>query len=95
MAADDGDKSRSGDARDGELAGLTVEEGRGVLAFLDPKRERVEDGGCCDCSGCSEDGLVAMGEPCGDGDLDFRRAKELDRKREGRLEGTGACMKWR
>ena len=62
MVADNGGTSRSGDTRDGEPAGLAAEEGRGVLAFLDPKSERVEDGGCCDCSGSSEVGLTEMGD---------------------------------
>ncbi len=47
--------SSSGDVRGGDSEGLAAEETRGVLAFLLPKREREEDGGC---SGLSEVGLA-------------------------------------
>ena len=77
--------SRSGDVRGGEPAGLAAEEARGVLAFLVPKREREEDAGCS-----SEVGLLEAGERWGEGDL--RLAKEVERKREGRRDGMGACM---
>ena len=90
-----GGSSCSGDVREGELAGLTEEDGSGELAFLVPKKERVEDWGCgCsgNGSGSSEEGLVATGDLWGDGDLDLRLEKEVERKREGRLGGTGACM---
>lgn len=98
MAADggaDGGSSRSGEAREGDSAGVAAEEDMGVLAFLLPKKEREEDWGVS--GGMSAVGLVAVGEPWGEGDL--RLPKEVERKREldERLDTTGACMsrrKW-
>ena len=40
--------------------------------------------------GSSVVGLVAIGEALGDSDL--FPAKEVERNREGRLEGVGACV---
>ena len=64
VAGVDGGNSRSGDARDdGVPIGLGPLEEKGVLAFLlAPKMEREEDD-WGNSGGCSEVGLVAVGEP--------------------------------
>lgn len=89
----DGGTSGSGDDRDGESVGLGSDEGNGVLGLRLGKREREEDDGCCSCEVpmVSEVGLVDDGVREGEGLL--RLPKEVDRKREGRLEGVGTCRK--
>ena len=76
--------------RDGERAGLAVEEGKGELGLRLPNTEREEDEGGSGESGASAGGMVAVGDECGDRDL--RLAKEVERKREGRLGWIGACI---
>lgn len=89
----DGGTSGSGDDRDGESVGLGKDEGSGVLDLRPVKMERVDDEGCCCFSWevpmLSEVGLVEEDDREGEGDL--RLPKEVERKREGRLEGVGAC----
>ncbi len=75
--------------------GLGSDEGNGVLGLRLGKREREEDEGCCSCEVpmVSEVGLVDDGVREGEGLL--RLPKEVDRKREGRLEGVGTCRRRR
>ena len=85
-----GGTSRSGELRDAGPAELAGEEINGVLALRLPKRDRDEVGGC---SGSSEVGLAEVGDVCGDGDLFL--PKEVERNRDGRLEGVGALCRER